>query len=352
MTELNRATPGQMQPYNPSLIDRFTKWVDSLPVNKWFFYTLSGIILVLVQILFLWWENGLFAEELLPVIIFNSVAVPFLLILIHMLDNQAVAAVDSMQPVLDLSEGEFVQYKFRLSNMPFCAPLIAGLVLMVSTILTPLVSTEPVRYAALQQLPVFSIVYHIIDKMSAFLFGVVLYHTFRQLGLVNSINKNHLRINLFHLGPLHAFSKLTATTSLGLLFFIYLWMLINPELLADPVLLGYAIVLTLLAAAIFIWPLWGIHTLMEKEKGESLFALDLRFETAFSKLNHSIEKDDDAEIEKLNKTINSLEIQHRRISEIPTWPWRSETARLVLTAIALPLVLMVIQYFALQALAR
>lgn len=348
----DQSVSSQEMPYTPSLINRYTRWVESLPVNMWVIYSIVAIGLVLVQILFLWWEKGLYAEELLPVIIFNSVAVPFLLVLIHILDNQAVAAVDSMQPVLDLSGGEFIQYKFRLSNMPFCAPLIAGLVLMVSTILTPLVSTEPVRYAALQQLPVFGVVYHIIDKSSAFLFGVVLYHNIRQLRLVNSINSNHVRINLYHLRPLQAFSRLTASTALGLLVFVYLWMLINPELLADPVLLGYSLIFTLLAVAVFVWPLWGVHRLMEREKGKVLHEIDLRFENVISKLNQRIDDDEYASADSLNRTITSLEIQRKRISDIPTWPWKSETARLALTAIALPLILMIIQYFALQALDR
>ena len=38
----------------------------------------------------------------------------------------------------------------------------------------------------------------------------------RQLRLVNVINSNYVRISLFHLGPLQAFSKLTASTAVGL----------------------------------------------------------------------------------------------------------------------------------------
>jgi hypothetical protein len=34
---------------------------------------------------------------------------------------------------------------------------------------------------------------------------------------------------------------------------------------------------------------------------------------------------------------------------IPTWPWKPETARLVLTAIALPLILTILQLLAAQA---
>jgi len=346
----DKTVKGIERPYEPSLIDRFNGWVEALPVNTVTFHVLFAILLILVQLLFLWLEGGLYAEELLPVIIFNGLATPFLLAQVHLLDYQALAAVNSMKPMFEITESEFEQYEYRLSNMPFWWPLIAGLVVTVSTLLTPLVSTAPERYAALEQMPVFAVVYHVIDKSSAFLFGVVIYHTFRQLRLVNSINSNHIRINLFNLRPLHAFSRLTASTALGLLVFIYVWMLINPELLADPVLFGYSIILTTLALAIFIWPLWGVHVLMERQKGEALHEIDRRFEAAFTKLNLHIDDGDHDATERLDRTITSLEIQRKRISEIPTWPWRSETARLVLTAIALPLILMILQYFALQAL--
>ena len=329
-------------PYKPSWIDRFNNWVEKLPVRAWIFYVVLAILLILVHMLFLWLDGGLHAEELLPVIIFNSVATPFLLALIHLLDNQAVTAVNSMRPMLNTTESEFEHYEYRLSNMPFLTPLIAGLTLTVITILTPLVSIEPVRYAALEQLPVFKVVFHIIDKSSAFLAGVFIYHTIRQLRLVNGINLNHVRINLFHLKPLQSFSRLTASTAVGFVVFVYLWMFINPDLLADPLLLGIMVALTILAVSIFVLPLWGVHRLMEMEKERALHEINLHFEAVFSKFNQRFEQDDFSTIERLNGTISSLEIQHKRVSAIPTWPWKSETSRLVLTAIALPLMLMIL----------
>jgi hypothetical protein len=338
--------------YIPSWIDRFNTWVDKLPVRAWIFYIISGIVLILVQVFFLWLDRGLYAEELLPVIIFNGLATPFLLALIRLLDKQAVTALNSMRSVLDLSEKAFDHYRFRLSNMPFLAPLLAGLAVTVMTILTPLVSTAPVRYAAIEQLPVFAIVFHIVDKSSAFLMGVFLYHTIRQLRLVNSINSNHIRVNLFHLRPLQAFSRLTASTAAGFLVFVYTWMVINPDLLADPVIFGYALVFTILAVSVFIWPLWGAHRLMQAEKARTLHELNLHSEAVFSRFNQLIHEGDYAATERLNGTISSLDIQYKRISDIPTWPWSVETARIALTAIALPLILMIIQFFVVQALSR
>ena len=345
-------TESQPRPYKPSWIDRFNQWVEVLPVRAWIFHLIFGIALILVQLLFLWADGGLQAQELLPVIIFNALAIPFLLALIHRLDQQAVTALNTMKPLLEMTEGEFDDYEYRLSNMPFLAPLIAGLVLMVSTILTSQVTLPPIRYAALEQLPVFAVVFHIIDKSSAFLFGVVLYHTIRQLRIVDAINSYCTRINLFHLRPLQAFSRLTASTALGLVVFVYVWMLINPELLADPVLIGYIMLFTILAVTVFVWPLWGVHRLMEREKARALREINQRFEALFAKFNQQIDDDDYTATAKLNGTITSLEIQHKRISAIPTWPWSPETARIVLTAIALPLMLMILQYFVLQALNR
>ena len=337
------------RPYKSSWIDRFNDWVETLPVSVWIFHAVFGILLILVQLLFLWVEGGLPADELLPVIIFNGFAVPFLLALIHLLDSQALTAVNSMRPILDTTEPEFDDFEYRLSNMPALAPQIAGLSIMVLTILAPLVAIEPIRYAALEQLPVFAIVFHIIDKSSAFLMGVFLYHTIRQLRLVSAINLNHVRINLFHLGPLQAFSRLTASTAVGLVAFVFLWMLINPELLTDPVNIGLAALFTILSVSLFVWPLYGVHRLMQREKEQALYNIDLRFEAAFSKFNQRLQEDDYSAIEKLNGIISSLAIQHRRVAAIPTWPWRPETARFALTAIALPLVLMVLRFLVEQA---
>ena len=53
----------QERPYKPSWIDRFNNWVEKLSVSAWIFYVVFGIVLILVQLLFLWLDKGLHAEE-------------------------------------------------------------------------------------------------------------------------------------------------------------------------------------------------------------------------------------------------------------------------------------------------
>ncbi len=350
MDDTNTEMRTKAPPYEPSWIDRFNNWVEELPIHAWIFYVLFGVVLIVIQFLFLWLEGGLQDGELLPVIIFNGLITPFVLALIHLLDNQAVTALNSMRPVLDTTESEFDQYQYKLSNMPSGGTLIAGLTMVLFFILMEQLWIVPLRYAALEQLPIFAIIFHITDKGSAFVFGAFIYHTIRQLRIVNAINSSHIRVNLFNLGPLQAFSRLTASTAVGLLVGVYGWMLINPDLLTDPVTIGFTVINTILAVSVFVWPLFGVHRRMEIEKGRALQEIDLRFEAVFSKFNQLFLDDDSSVIERLNGTIASLTIQHNRISAIPTWPWRPETARFVLTAIALPLVLMIIQFFIAQAL--
>ncbi len=339
----------QERPYRPSWLDRLTDWVERLPLPAWVFYGSLACVLVLIQVLFLWLDGGLGkAQVLLPLMVFNGVSIPFLLALIHLLDRQAVTALNAMRPTMEISELEFDKYQYMLANMPSLATLIASVGLLVFYLLTERLGSTPARFVALEQLPVFAVVFHIVDKSPAFLFGPFFYHTFRQLRLVNTITSNHVRIRLFDLGPVQAFSKLTASTAVGLVFGLYGWMLINPDLLADPISVGFLGAFSVLALAVFVWPLFGAHRLIEMEKQRALHEIDLRFEAIFSRFNDALGGDDYGAIERLSGMIASLEIQQRRIAAIPTWPWRPETARWALTAIALPLILTVLQLLAVQ----
>ncbi len=339
------------QPYRPSWVDRFIAWVGRLPMPWWLFYVGLGLGLILIQVLLLWIDGGLVAAELLlPIILFNALLNPFALALIHVLDHQAVVALDTLKPSLKMTELEFDGFRYRLANMPAGAALITGLTMMVFAILMERLWIEPVRFTALEQLPVFSIVFQIIDKIPAFLLGVLTYHTARQLHLVNTINSNYVRINLFNLGPSQAFSKLTASTSVGLMVGIYGWMLINPDLLADPISLGFVGLFTVLGVTVFVWPLWGVHRLIEAHKAKTLSEIDQNFEEVFTKFTQLLQDSDYTKTEGLNGTIAGMVTMRKRISEIPTWPWRPETARFALSAIVIPMILAILQFFVLRVL--
>lgn len=349
MADTALETKSENRIYRPSLIDLITHWVGRLPIRPWFFYVLSGIGLIAVQLLFLWIDDGLEAVELLPVIIFNGLATPFMLALIQLLDDQAMTALKSMRPMIEMTEGELERLKYKVANMPFPVPLIVGLGMLAFYILTPYLTAEPARFAALQGLPVFAVVFHVIDKSSAFLTGVLIYHTIRQLRQVHEITCDRVRINLLQIAPIQAFSRLTASTAVGLVLFMNLWLLINPDLLADPTSIVFAVVFGIITVSIFVWPLVGIHRLVETEKAKELQKIDRRLEEVFVKFDEHFLEDDYPAIDTLNGTISSLEIKRRRMEAVPTWPWNPGTVRFVIAAVALPLLLMLIQILVEQA---
>jgi hypothetical protein len=231
--------------------------------------------------------------------------------------------------------------------MPERAAMLAGLAMVVFVILMERLGTVPVVYGTLDRLPLFAVVFQIVDKGSAFL-----YHTVRQLRLIHTIHRHHTRINLFRLEPVQSFSRVTATTAVGLVASVYGWLLLNPELLTDPLIFGFVGVITILAVAVFVLPLLSMHRMMETDKKRRLAEIDRHFESVFSQFNQGLREDDYAVIERLNGTIASLDIQRSRIAATPTWPWMPETAQFTFTTITIPLLLSLLPFFIEQALNR
>ncbi len=334
--------------FQPSWIDRVNNRVGRLPIRSWVFYGSFGLVLIVIQVLILWLESGMQSTEIIPVIFFNGLFTPFLLGLIRFLDHQATISLKTIKPALEIGEADFNQYEYSLSNMPAPLPLVAGLAMLISVILMEQFLAAPLRYEVLEEFRIFAIVFYIIDRSSAFLFGVFIYHTIRQLRLVNVIHSNSIKVNLFNLRPLQAFSRLTASTAAGLVIGVYGWMLINPDLFSDPSIFGFILVITILAVTVFIWPLYGAHKLMVAAKEKALYEIDQLSDSIYLKFKNGLRDEDYAAIELLNGTIGSLDIQRKSIKDIPTWPWRPETAQFVLTVIA-PLILAILGFFIEQA---
>ncbi len=125
--------------------------------------------------------------------------------------------------------------------------------------------------------------------------------------------------------------------------------MINPDLVSDPAIIGFAGMTTVLAGSVYLLPLYGTHRRMTVAKEAALHTLDLQLEGIFTKFNHYFEANDYDEMNKLNGIITSLEIQYQKVKAIPTWPMKVELAQFVLTAVALPLIFAIIQVLFEQA---
>jgi hypothetical protein len=72
--------------------------------------------------------------------------------------------------------------------------------------------------------------------------------------------------------------------------------------------------------------------------------ISLRFEAAMIELLRRVDGGELEGIGVLNTAIATLEMERNAVDRIPTWPWRPDTVRLLITALALPLGLWITQY--------
>jgi len=336
----NSKGESEAQEYAPSWVDRLTDWVAQLPGPSWGYYAGLGLALLLVQALVLWVEGPFPVGTFFPVQLFMAGLVGYFLALFEYLDNRAAAALTTLRPALKAAEEEYGRLRYQLTMLPARPTLLASVVtLFIATVLDNLPGAPSSFEALAADSPTSAALAYFIYLITWCMFGAFIYHTIRQMRLINRIYTRHTRINLFRMGPLYAFSGLSALMAVGLTVPPYGFMAINQEILYDPRSVGVVFLVTVLAAVTFAWPLLGIHRLLVKEKERLLEESSRRLEATIVDLHQRV---DSAELEgmmDLNMAIASLQIEQQALSRIPTWPWEPETVRLLITALVLPLVL-------------
>jgi hypothetical protein len=174
--------------------------------------------------------------------------------------------------------------------------------------------------------------------------GALVYHTVHQLREINRIYLTHTRLNIYRLQPPYAFSIPAASTSGGLIIYNYAWFATAPELLSQPVSLALGGFFAAIAAVTFAWPLLGIHRRLVAEKQRCLAENSSRFEAAVGELHQRVDRRAIARMDDLNKTLGSLEIEQAALNHIPAWPWEPGTLRSVMAALALPIIIWLVQF--------
>ncbi|MFC1803849.1 hypothetical protein ACFL0D_07795 [Thermoproteota archaeon] len=331
-------------PYPPSWLDRFTKWVERLPGRSWVFYPALGLVLALLLTVVQWGDGSYPIGTIDTFHIWFAVQTPYFLALTRHLDGAAETALRNFRPVLEVSEEEYAELRYRLTTAPARPTLLFTLAGFALTVL--MLSLFP------QFLPLFgfstggpmAVIYYVLSFLTLGVAGALVYHTIHQLRLVSHIYAEHAIVNLFDISPLHAFSGLTSQTAVGLILYNSMWFATEPLLLSHPVGIMFGIFYTLMTIITFIWPLLGIHGRLVQEKQRLLRESSQRLEATIAELHGRVDAGELHSIDELHFTMASLEIEQSMLTRIPTWPWQPETLRGLVTALLLPLVLFVLQF--------
>ena len=323
-------------PYPASVVDRFLGWVDRQRVPAWFFYL---VLLAALIVLFngLAWIDG--ALRLGTLDVYRS-SVPVYavgsLALVHYLNRVARRALAAFRPALGAIDTEYQRLEYELVTLPrrgIWATLALSLVFTAAFInftpyLGPLFRRSP--WVAILE----SVVY-------AFVFGMIavfFYHSIRQLRMVSLIHASATDVNLFRMTPLYAFSALTAQTGIGLLLMNYFSVLTDPATFVNLALITLVTVASLIAVALFILPLRGMHGRIATDKKRLRAEASARLEETIQQLYARSDSQDLAGVGQLNQLMVSLVTTREIVEKIPTWPWEPGTLISFISVFLLPLV--------------
>jgi hypothetical protein len=258
------------------------------------------------------------------------------------LDREAEGALEALRPALEADEVTLSGLRYKLVTLPAVPTLLACLIAGMANVLINEGLGTPAGFDEVADFPVSRAMVYGMYVLTWSVWGGFVYHTIHQLGVINLIYSRYTLVNLFRLGPLYSFSRVTMLTAVSLTVPTYVWLAVIGGLL-DPIAMGITVPIAILAVVAFVWPLTGINRLLSNEQGRLLEEASARFEAAITELHRRVDSGNLKHMDELHKAIASLEIEQETLSRIPTWPWQPETVRLLITALALPLGLWVIQ---------
>jgi hypothetical protein len=271
-----------------------------------------------------------------------AVALGLFIAQIDILGRIARAAFEEFRPALGLAEAEEDRLRAELVSVPDRIGLPAIVLCMVGITLgysldpaatssTASLSAVDATMATLLWLPVTALV--------AFV-GV---RTIRQLRLVGRLHAMASGVDLLDPGPIHAFSKFTAATALGILFVGILFAIPEGETSGVVAIeMVGAVVFTTLAIASFVLPLRGMHGRLVAEKERLIKDVNSRLKSILGRLHQAVDSDDLTRADGLQKTQGALLAERELYLRLSTWPWSQGTFRGFVSAVVLPVLLAVV----------
>jgi hypothetical protein len=277
--------------------------------------------------------------------------IPYLLILMWMLNRWAGASFDMFRPSLKATPEQAAGLRDSILHSPAGSTLAAS-ILALAVILILIVGAfgfgaflgpDPAAslQAAATPLSVGAVV--LLGAVRWFFYGGIGYHLYHQLSTISAIYANWTKINLFDTRPLNAFSRQTARTALGVIVIPYAWFTSAAGMSDSSFSLIISLVFALLAVLIFILPLRGVHQLLEQEKAREMGKLAGRLEVLRDELDDLTERGDYSEVGGIDKAIGAYSRLRQDLESVATWPWQPGAFRSFLGTLSIPVLVWVLQ---------
>lgn len=329
--------------YAPSWVNVFTEWMERLPGPTWLAYVAGLVLLELISVLALGLDTTTQRNSIGAAIYYGALPIG-VLALIHSLDRTASGAVEVLRPDLDMDDAEIGGTLHQMTVAPARPAALIALFSLVITLLG--YASDPVG-AGIVGYSIPALAFRgFWETLITAIFLVLIYHTVRQLRLIPRLHERVRRVDVFDQSRLYAMSRVTSRTAIGLI------VLLAPSLFLLPTNAGvsYWILTTawygfavVVAAAAFFAPLWGMHGRLVAQKRRLQSEVGGRISETLALLPEAVDAGDGAAIDIRHRTLTTLVAARDVVNRVPTWPWSTGALTGFVSAIALPIVLFLIQ---------
>jgi hypothetical protein len=351
---LSSGRTAESRPYAPSWLDVAVRAIDDAPGPTWLAYVVIGLFFLLM-VSIEGWLAGIALGAIDPAQSIYALFFLLPLVVYHYQARIAGEAVDRFRPATDLDDTAAAALRYRLTVTPARPALVAS----ATAVLINLgwLMADPAGFQLTGQ----SVAYVAVrigseSILSAAIFVLIL-QVLRQMTTIAGLHRAAVHVDLLRPAPMHAFSRLTSRTALGIIGFAVLTGLPLPgvpEATWLTTVIVWTVPMIILGAAVFVLPLRGMNRRLVEEKARMLDAIAARFHAASDALHAVVDREapntSDADgsrlaqtrIDALNKALASLLQERDFVRRRPTWPWDGSAARAVASAIALPILLFLI----------
>ncbi len=343
MSHIEQAQPvsGVVRVFPPSYIDRFLRFVERQPLPYWLIYLALFLLQSAINHAIFWAESGMIAPAFTGILFIFPFWQWMTMAIMTYLNHTSRTVLTAFRPLLQLDDEAFARLKAEFTTMPPRGAIATGLLWAAVALMGTYLYWDSLFQAGLTPA---SLLANMIECVICYSTGgVVYYHSLRQLSLIHRTVKQVKRFDLFALDPAYAFSRLTAQTGIAWIVLMGVTFLLFPFRLAPGMMLVFAVLMLLFALAAFALPLRAINRHLVLEKRALLAQHQRRVEAALARLHQQLDEGDLAQMDALNKALASLDLERKRLDDIPTLPWRTATLTGFISAAVLPVVLLLVQ---------
>jgi hypothetical protein len=316
-------------------------WIDGSPLRGLWVFPVLALVLAAWAHAVLWYSGRLPVGSFDIFIIEGTFYAPYGLSLFLVTNRIARRSLDAFWPATGWPDSDRPLWAYRFVTLPRGQDLLAiaigipvGIGALFSASDALLGAPETRGYLALAYLPSLVLGYTA--------FPLIVFHTVRQLRLVQRIHREATAIDPFDRGPVYAFSRLTVVTGLAYLVIGYYGLAVNGAFQAGNLVSIATLAANFVVAIVaFIVPLWGIHDRLVDEKATLMREVETRIGHLGQEMYRRVDAGEFDGTKAVGDSIAGVSVLRDRINRLPTWPWPPNVLRGFLSALLLPVVIYV-----------